>query len=230
MQITLIPCERKSWEQFRDFHYQKLPLSSSAKCHLAVAEIDGVRKLIGFYAATTMHGKYDTLGTNAYRAHKTVVRMLESPAMFKLWAFVSDAQAQHYVAAGVKFYSQAPIRYAAYRDNPDSNWVPTCKDKTRSKSRGERSHEYKWVATASDKKTQKKKRYRSHEFVRVLTARESAVEMPGSERAARCFVRKHNAVWNPPPSGVGESRMQCVFVRLMADIKKHRKHDFPYHK
>jgi hypothetical protein len=165
MQITLVPCERHRWEQFKDFHYQKLPLSPSARCHLAVLEDKGVRTVIGFCAAMTQRGKFDKVGTPTWRAHKTVIRMAESSAMFRLWALVSDAQAQHYVAAGVKFYSQAPIRYAAYRDNPVSNWVRTTKD-ARRKDSGLRSHEYRWVPTSNDKATQKQGQ-RSHGFVQV---------------------------------------------------------------
>jgi hypothetical protein len=102
---------------------------------------------------------------NAFRAHKTVIRLPESPAMFQLWALVSDAQARLHVAEGKRFYSQAPIRYAAYRDDPDSNWVRTSKDERRKES-GLRSHEYRWVPTTNDKARQKQG-YRSHEFVQV---------------------------------------------------------------
>jgi len=148
--IELIPCDRKLWEQFKDFHYQHLPLSKSSRCHLAVAEIDGVRKVIGFCASIPMRGKYDKFNRKAHRAHKTVVRLRESPAMFQLWALVSDAQAQLHVAEGVKFYSVAPRRYADYRDNPNSNWVRSSKDNRRKKS-GLRSHEYRRVPTSNDK-------------------------------------------------------------------------------
>ena len=68
---------------------------------------------------------------NAYRAHKTVVRLPESPAMFKLWALVADAQARLHVAEGKRFFSAAPIAYAAYRDNRESIWVPTSTDRRR---------------------------------------------------------------------------------------------------
>ena len=172
-QITLVGCAHKQWDHFKDFHYQQLELKPSAICHVAILEVEGVKVVIGFCAHMPLRGAFaprDDQGRrqNAYIAHKTVVRMPESPAMFHLWALVSDAQALHCVKQGVLFYSRAPIVYAAYRDNPNSNWVPTCKDMEPARP-NERSHQYKWIVSTNDTEVQKKG-YRSHQFVRVLTA------------------------------------------------------------
>jgi hypothetical protein len=138
MKITLQPCRRELWEQFKDFHYQVAPLNKSSRTHLAVAEINGKSVAIGFCASLPMPS-----GTlkKAFRAHKVVVRMSECPAMFQLWATISDEQAKLHVREGKRFYSTAPILYAEYRDDPQSGWVPTTKDERRKRS-GLRSHEY----------------------------------------------------------------------------------------
>src|ERR1035437_6749254 len=138
--IKLVPCSRTLWEQFMDFHYQKLPLHPPSRCHLAILEVDGKPVPIGFCASLPYPS-----GTvkNAFRAHKTVVRMPMSPGMLKIWAAVSDAQAQLHVNEGKRFYSQAPIEYAAYRDNPNSHWARTSSDSRCRKQKGCRSHEYR---------------------------------------------------------------------------------------
>ena len=161
MLITLVPCNRSLWEDFKQYHYMTTPLNKASRTFLALANSVPV----GFCASLPMPS-----GTlkNAYRAHKTVVRLPESPAMFKLWALVADAQAKLHVAEGKRFFSAAPLAYAAYRDNPESIWVPTSTDRQRVKL-GFRSHESQtpqsgWVPTSKDKK-RIETGLRSHEFV-----------------------------------------------------------------
>ncbi len=162
MLITLVPCERILWEDFKMYHYMTTPLNKASRTFLALA--GGVP--VGFCASLPMPS-----GTlkNAYRAHKTVVRLPESPAMFKLWAMVADAQARLHVAEGKRFFSAAPIAYAAYRDNPESIWVPTSTDRQQRAKKGLRSHESQapqsgWVPTSKDKKRMETG-FRSHEYV-----------------------------------------------------------------
>jgi hypothetical protein len=88
--ITLVPCERILWDDFKQYHYMTTPLNKASRTFLALA--NGVP--VGFCASLPLFS-----GTlkNAYRAHKTVVRLPESPTMFKLWALVADAQAKLHV-------------------------------------------------------------------------------------------------------------------------------------
>ena len=64
-----------------------------------------------------------------------------NPREKEIWRLVSDAQAALHIAEGKRFQSMAPIRYAIYRDDPLSGWVPTSKNKRR-KLAGYCSHEY----------------------------------------------------------------------------------------
>ena len=175
MLITLVPCERILWDDFKQYHYMTTPLNKASRTFLALA--NGVP--VGFCASLPMPS-----GTlkNAYRAHKTVVRLPESPAMFKLWALVADAQARLHVAEGKRFFSAAPIAYAAYRDNRESIWVPTSTDRQREKL-GFRSHESQapqscWVPTSKDKR-RRESGFCSHEYVAAGTC---PVEFEGIRR------------------------------------------------
>ena len=79
---------------------------------------------------------------NVWRAHKTVVSLPEDdPREKELWRMVSDAQAALHLAEGKRYISMAPIRYAIYRDDPMSGWMPTTSNKKR-KLKGYCSHEY----------------------------------------------------------------------------------------
>lgn len=138
--MRLIRCHHSMWEHFRRFHYDPNTFNLAARCYLV--EVAGKR--IGFVASLPMPS--GTL-SNAWRAHKTVVLLGEDHPMQKeLWAQVADVQADMHVREGHRFFSTAPIAYAAYRENPASGWIPTSKNERRKLARGEGSHEF--TATA----------------------------------------------------------------------------------
>lgn len=135
--MKLRRCHHSQWKHFRCFHYDPETFNISAQCYW-VEDDNGKR--IGFVASLPMPG--GTL-TNAWRAHKTVVRLpADHPRQKELWALVADEQAKMYVREGHRFYSAAPIEYAQYRENPASGWIPTSKNKRRKRTRRECSHEY----------------------------------------------------------------------------------------
>ena len=134
--LTFIPCSYADFERFRLFHYwADQAINKSARCSLVL--VDGVER--GFVASLVRVGKVH--GSQAWLAHRTAVKLPKShPAYFRLWAAVSDAQAQQYVGKGLRFYSVAPSDHADYRDNSPA-WKRTSSDSRRKKT-GYRSHEY----------------------------------------------------------------------------------------
>lgn len=138
--IRLEPCSRKLWALFAKYHYFTTPLNKSSRTFLAVAIVKGEEDdPVGFAASLPFPS-----GTmqNTWRAHKTVVNLPEThPQEKEVWRLVSDAQAALHIAEGRRFLSMAPIRYALYRDDPLSGWVPTSTNKIR-KLKGYCSHEY----------------------------------------------------------------------------------------
>jgi hypothetical protein len=117
------------------------------------------------------------------------------------------------LAEGKRFFSAAPIAYAAYRDNPESIWVPTSSDRQRLKQ-GLRSHESHapqsgWVPTSKDKKRMETG-FRSHEYVAaenhpVHLARDFAKEarIESAKTWALEVIRNHR------PHGIRHSDLQA---------------------
>jgi hypothetical protein len=138
--IRLEPCARTLWTQFAKYHYFDTPLNKASRTFLAIAVVKGEEEFpIGFCASLAAPS-----GTmkNVFRAHKTVVSLPEThPHEKELWRLVSDAQAALHINEGKRFMSMAPIRYAIYRDDPLSGWMPTTANKRR-KLAGYCSHEY----------------------------------------------------------------------------------------
>ena len=99
--MKLRRCHYSQWEHFRCFHYDPETFNISAQCYW-VEDDNGKR--IGFVASLPMPS--GTL-TNAWRAHKTVVRLpADHPLQKELWAKVADAQAEMHLREGHRFYSQ----------------------------------------------------------------------------------------------------------------------------
>ena len=136
-QIKLIRCHHSLLEYFRPYHYwPDVPVSKVARCFLV--EMNGKR--IGFVASMFQRGKFGDDPRPPYRAHRTAVLLpVTHPAYFRLWALCADAQAEHELALGHRFWSTAPSDHAAYRDNPASGWIPSASD---GKKVGYRSHHY----------------------------------------------------------------------------------------
>ena len=138
MRIELKPCRRELWQHFQDYHYfANTNLSKLNKsCKALLVLVDG--QPLAFCAALPLRS-----GTvkNGYWAHKTVVRMAESDVEKEIWKTASDAEAQWYVAQGKRFFSTAPTRYAAYRDDVGSGWRKTSRYH-KNKVKGYLCHEY----------------------------------------------------------------------------------------
>jgi hypothetical protein len=135
--IQFIPCTYSEWPRFAPYHYWPTkPLNKAARCSLVL--IDGVER--EFVASLCRWGK--THGAQAWLAHRTAVMLPKShPAYLRLWAVISDAQAQQYMQQGLRFYSIAPSDHALYRDKEGSGWRTTASDSHKQKM-GYRSHEY----------------------------------------------------------------------------------------
>ena len=134
--MRLIRCHHSLWQHFRAFHYSPEVFNKSARCYLV--EVSG--KWVGFVASLPLRS-----GTlkNSWRAHKTaVLRPMDHAKQKGLWARVADAQAQHHISHGHRFFSAAPIDHASYREVAGSGWKPTTKNERRKLKRGECSHEF----------------------------------------------------------------------------------------
>jgi hypothetical protein len=133
------PQKQVVWKRFRQFHYAPETFLLSSECYLVkVEEYDG---WIGFIAANQYQQRWGK-GSAVYYSHKTAIKLpKDHPDYFLLWALVADHQAQMQVAKGRKFVCMAPADHSAYRDMPNSGWMPSTKDKRRQKA-GYRSHRY----------------------------------------------------------------------------------------
>jgi hypothetical protein len=134
--------KRRAWTRFRQFHYDPETFLLSTECHLVEVEGHG---WVGFIAANMNQERWGK-GSGSWYAHKAAIKLPTThPDYFRLWALVADHQAQMQVARGRRFVCKAPADHVAYRDQPNSGWEPSSKDK-RYKKDGYRSHRYIGVA------------------------------------------------------------------------------------
>jgi hypothetical protein len=131
--------KRAVWSRFKAFHYAS-NFNPACECHLVNVEGYG---WVGFIASFRRRGHfYDPQNREMWTAHKTVIKLpKDHPDYFRLWALVSDYQAQMHLDRKHLFVCMAPMDHAAYRDEPNSGWKPSTTD-SRAKKRDYRSHRY----------------------------------------------------------------------------------------
>jgi hypothetical protein len=135
------------WNRFRDYHYTPDVFNKACECHVVNVEGYG---WIGFIASFRRRGYfYDPQNREMWTAHKTAIKLPRThPDYYRLWALIADYQAQMHFDRGHLFVTMAPMDHAAYRDLPNSGWMPSTTDKKRQQS-GHRSHKYIGAAMAA---------------------------------------------------------------------------------
>lgn len=121
-EIKIARCGTDQWRIFAKHHYLSMALNKSAHCFLATW--DG--EAIGFASALAFpNGNFK----NAYREHRTVI--LPDYQGLGLGVRLSDRVAEHYVAAGCRYFSKtAHPRMGAYRE-ASPLWAATTKNRKR---------------------------------------------------------------------------------------------------
>jgi len=127
--IRIYPCSRNLWGMFAPHHYLSHVLASSAKCYVVTAEFEKQTNVVGFVSCRP----YPTGSIRrAWLEHRTVI--LPDFQGLGIGPRASDAVASLYLSEGKHYFSRtAHPRFGAYRNKPNSGWMPTTQYKGESK-------------------------------------------------------------------------------------------------
>ena len=127
--VRIYPCSRNLWGMFAPHHYLSHVLASSAKCYVVTAEFEKQTNVVGFVSCRP----YPTGSIRrAWLEHRTVI--LPDFQGLGIGPRASDAVASLYLSEGKHYFSRtAHPRFGAYRNKPNSGWMPTTQYKGESK-------------------------------------------------------------------------------------------------
>ncbi len=127
--VRIYPCSRNIWGMFAPHHYLSHVLASSAKCYLVMADFEGTSNVVGFVSCRP----YPTGSIRrAWLEHRTVI--LPDFQGLGIGPRASDAVAELFLSEGKHYFSRtAHPRFGAYRNKPNSGWMPTTQYKGESK-------------------------------------------------------------------------------------------------